>query len=546
MGQSAGASGRFLYKTFMAPRRSAVALVLAAALAAWPHAAGAQFWPFSPPRREVRVGVAGLPAVVDPATALEGAPALVARQVFDTLVAWKEGSTDIEPALATRWSVSRDALTWTFTLRDNVRFHDGTALSAAEVVASFDRHLRDPQRPPVAWAALFRGAPGVIKQVRAVDARTVEFVLVQPYAPLLTVLAHPGFGIAREVAGSGGTRLAGTGPFRVAEVSASRVVLEAVAGHWAGAPQTDRLIFLEVSGDDHAEAELDARGLHLWFPDGPPRRQQGALAIPGLRMGYLAFQTEKEPFARKKIRQAIAGALDPAVLGVALGRTAVPLQSFLPAGMWGRREGSPILGGTRRAVAGLLAEGGWPAGYTPTLLAPRELPFLDMPGLAETLRLMLQAADIPIVTQLEPEGTFRAAREAGEHDLVLAETTVTSGDPHHVLYPLSTSEGASREPEVRNFSFYRNPRLDDVLVRASQISWRPERRRLYQRAQAILAEEVPWIPLYVRLVWAVARPEVRGLRLHPTGYPRLTGISVDGAGQAPAPSSPQYSYPAQP
>src|SRR5262249_37376866 len=83
-------------------------------------------------RKEVRVGAVGIPSTLDPAVALEGASALIARQVFDTLVAWKEGTTDIEPALATRWTVSRDGLTWSFTLRDNVRFHDGTALNAAE------------------------------------------------------------------------------------------------------------------------------------------------------------------------------------------------------------------------------------------------------------------------------------------------------------------------------------------------------------------------------------------------------------------------------
>ena len=82
-------------------------------------------------------------------------------------------------------------------------------------------------------------------------------------------------------------------------------------------------------------AEVDARSLDVWFPPSPPRRMSGALSTPGLRVGYLAFQTEKEPFARKKIRHAVAAALDPAVVGVALDPAAVPLQSFLPPGVWG-------------------------------------------------------------------------------------------------------------------------------------------------------------------------------------------------------------------
>jgi peptide/nickel transport system substrate-binding protein len=478
-------------------------------------------------RRELRIGVVGLPSSIDPGAALAGPAALVSRQVFDTLMAYREGSTDVEPGLATRWTSSRDGLIWTFTLRDNVRFHDGTALTAGEVAGSFNRQLQPAARPAAAvWSALLRGVPGVVKDVQALDVRTVQFTLVQPYAPLLSVLAHPGLGVARAVTvADGSTRLVGSGPYRLGEASPGRLVLDAVAGHWAGPPRMERLVFLEADTDDHAEAELDARALDIWLPAGPPRRQESALSIPGPRVGYLAFQTEKEPFSRKKIRQAVAAALDPVVIGIALGRDAVPLQSFMPPGVWARREGFPILGGTKQTVATLLRDGGWPRGYQPTLVAPSEP--LSVRALAEALQVSLQATGIPTLVRLErPEGAA-AAHAAGEHDLALAEATVTAGDPHLFLYPLSTSEGATRGPQTLNFSFYRNPRLDDMLIRASQLAYRPERQRLYQRAQVILAEELPWLPLYARLLWAVVRPEVRGFRLHPSSFHRLTTVSLD-------------------
>lgn len=490
--------------------------------------------PAQPPRRELRVGVTGLGTEIDPGIALRGPVALVARQVFDTLVAYAPGSTDVEPSLATRWAVSRDGLTWTFTLRDNARFHDGAPLGAGEVAASFSRQLaaETPAGAParVAWSALLRGVPGVVREVRAADARTVEIVLAQPYAPLLTVLAHPGLAVTRSVTGSDGvSRAVGSGLYRVAEVAPGRVVLEAAGNAWGGPPRTERIVFLDMPGDERGEAELDAGGIDVWLPSGPPRRLDGSLSVPGLRVGYLAFQTEKEPFARKKVRQAVAAAIDPAALGAALDRVAVPMQAFLPPGVWGRREGTPILGGHREAARKLLAEAGGVRGLRPTMLVPStDVAPLDLTRVGEVIQAALAAADLHVQLRIEPAAAARAAAQAGDHDLVLSEAVVAGGDPHLFLFPLSTTEGARKGPAARNFSFYRNPRVDDLLIRASQIGFRPERQRLYHRAQSLLAEELPWVPLYTRLEWALARPDVRGLRLHPTGIHRLDTVVVDG------------------
>jgi ABC-type transport system substrate-binding protein len=285
-------------------------------------------------------------------------------------------------------------------------------------------------------------------------------------------------------------------------------------------------VFLEVATDENAEAELDARALDVWFPAAPPRRMEGALAAPGLRVGYLAFQTEKEPFSKKRIRQAVAAALDPAQLGTALGSAAVPSQSFLPVGVWARREGSPILGGTREQIRKLLSEDGWPKGYKATFVTVGSGGPVKMQQLAASIATMLGSADITVNVRPETPTGARNSMQTGEYDLGLTEATVTGGDPHLFLFPLSTSEGASKGPRALNFSFYRNPRLDDTLIRASQLGFRPERQRLYQRAQAMLGEEMPWIPIYVRLQWAVVRSEVKGLRLHPSGVHRLDTITL--------------------
>jgi len=491
----------------------------------------------------LRVGLPSLPATLDPAMAVEGSAAIVARQVFDRLVHYREGGSDVEPGLALGWSVSRDGLSWSFRLREGVRFHDGLPLTAPQVAVSLERvlfpgHPQAPAENPVV-PRLLRGTPGVVKEIRAPDARTVQIHLVLPYAPLLTVLAHPALGIARLGTGTdGGMRWVGTGPFIPGETGPGRMALDANGAYWGGAPRTSRLLFIEHAAVERGEADLDAGALDVLIPDGPPSRLAGALSVPGWRIGYLAMQTERDPWSRKKVRQAVAAALDPALVGSAVEPAAVPLLTFLPPGVWGAAGGAPA-GSARPEVARrLLAEAGLGRGIAPSLLVALVGTGIEAGRVTEALRSALAAAGITVTVQPEPAEVALRMAQHGEHQMVLAEARVEGGDPHLLLYPLSTSEGATKGSSAVNLSFYRNQRLDDLLIRGSQLSFRPERLRVYARAQALLADEVPWIPLYVRLHWAVARPEVRNLRLHPSGFHRLDRVVLEPPFPAPAPPAP--------
>ncbi len=488
----------------------------------------------------LRVGLSAVPTVVDPAAASDGPLSFVSRQIFDTLVQYRDGSSDIEPGLAVQWVPSRDGLSWSFRLREGVRFHDGTLLTAHHVVDSLERLIvaNHPFAPSPNTAAprLLRGAPGVIKDIRAVDQRTVQISLVLPYAPLLTALAHPAFAIV--LPGGGGQRWQGTGPFSLAEAGSGRLVLDANPGYWGGAPRASRVVMSDASDEARAEAALDAQALDILVPSGPPTRLAGALSIPGWRVGYLALQTEKEPLNKVKVRRAVAATLDPAQLAGALGQVAVPLQAFLPPGVWARREGPPLLEANPEAAKRLLVEAGFPRGTGAALLVAESGRRLDPGRVAEAVRGSLAAASITVPIQLESaEGALGLAQN-GDHEMALLEARVEGGDPHFLLYPLSSSEGAIKGPGALNLSFYRNARLDDLLIRGSQLSFRPERQRLYVRAQAMLAEELPWIPLYARLNWAVVRPEVKNFRLHPSGNHRLDRVWLETTAGAPAAGAP--------
>ena len=513
----------------LAATRTARACALAMLLV--PGLAGAQ-------GAMLRVAVPALPATLDPALAAEASSGLLARQVFDGLLQYREGSSDIEPGLATQWQVSRDGLTWSFRLRDGVRFHDGTPLSAAAVAASLERVLFPgaagaPATNPVV-PRLLRGTPGVVKAVRVPDPRTVQIVLALPYAPLLTVLAHPALAIVRvSTAPDGSPRWVGTGPFLLAESLPGRVVLEANPAYWGGTARTSRLVLIEQADEAVAIADLDARALDAYVPVGAPSRLAGALAVPGWRIGYLAMQTQREPFGRRRIRQGVAAALNQAALGPALDPLAIPLTSVLPPGMWGHVPVPAPPPESRGEIARrLLTEGGAVRAISVGLLVIPPAPPLDGARVAEALRGALAPNGVNLTVSTPPPADALRLAQNGEHQMVLAEATGDGGDPHLLLYPLSTSEGARKGSGALNLSFFRNPRLDDLFIRGSQLSGRLERQRVYARAQAMLADEAPWLPLYVRLHWMVTRPEVRNLRLHPSGFHRLDRVLVD-AGPRP-------------
>jgi peptide/nickel transport system substrate-binding protein len=486
----------------------------------------------------LRVGVPALPATLDPALAADAAAGMVFRQLFDTLLQYREGSSDVEAGLAIQWHVSRDGLAWSFRLRDGVRFHDGTPLSASEVATSLERVLfpgaaHAPSANPVV-PRLLRGAPGVVKAIKVPDSRTVQISLNLPYAPLLTVLAHPALSIVRPATGADGSkRWLGTGAFLLADAAPGRLVLEANPAYWGGAPRSSRVVFTEASDEARATADLDARALDVFVPLGAPARMSGALAVPSWRIGYLALQSEREPFLRKRIRQGVAAALDQAALAPVLEPYAVPLTTPLPSVVWGYQPAAKPPDNRAETARKLLAEGGALRAISVGLMVTPLVPPLDGARVAEALRAALAPGGVNItVTAVTPETALRLAQN-GEHQIALAEAQVDGGDPHLLLYPLSTSEGARKGALAWNLSFYRNPRLDDLLIRGSQLSGRLERQRVYARAQALLADEAPWLPLYTRLHWVVARPEVRNLRLHPSGFHRLDRVLVEGGAARP-------------
>ena len=494
------------------------------------------------PAGELQIGVPRVPASLDPAEATAPSEFLAMRLLYEGLVAFGERG-DIEPALATTWAVSRDGLVWTLRLRQGVQLHDGTVLGADEVVAALAERISGDEPPETApaWVRPFRGAGRLVREVRRGEGASVQVVLGQPYAPLLALLAHPALGVA--VARTGNPRV-GSGPYRAAELTSDRLVLEA-APAWRGAPpQSARLILHAVADDAAALAGFGpGRPLDAALIAAPPAWAAVGLQVvsaPTWRVGLLALRTDRGLTSRKTVRQAVALALDPGLVRPALGRWAAPHAGWLPPGAWAARDAGPLLFDPARARR-LLAQVA-PIDPTLTLLASDRVSGPEAAGIADAIRLSLGAAGFRVRVRLEPPDAAESAARQGAAELTLHEETLEVNDPDVFLRRLLATDGAALG-SATNVAFLRSPLVDGMLVRASQLGFRPERFRLYQRLQGLLAEELPYVPLYVRLQWMVARPEVRGVRLDPGGLHRLERMWLEPPPAAPAPSAPRLLNP---
>ena len=488
------------------------------------------------PAGELHVGVPRLPGTLDPADARDPSQLLAIRLVYQGLVAFGDRG-DIEPALATAWTVSRDGLVWTFRLRQDVQLHDGTPLGPDEVVQALAERISDDEPPDKApaWVPPFRGAARIVREVRRGEGTSIQIVVAQPYAPLLALLAHPGLAIA--VPRSGGPRV-GSGPYRSVELTPDRLALEA-ATTWRGeAPLSARLILHPVADDAAALAGLAPGGpLHASLVTAPPSWAAVGLQVvsgPTWRMGLLALRADRGLTSRKTVRQAVALALDPGLLRPALGQWAAPHAAWLPPGAWAVRDGGPLLFDAARARR-LLAQVA-PIDPSMTLLASDQVSGPEAAAITEAIRISLGAPGFRVRVRLEPPDAAEAAARQGTAELTLHEETLDVNDPDLFFRRLLGTDGAT-PGTATNVAFFRSPLVDGMLTRAGQLGYRPERLRLYQRLQTLLADELPYVPLYVRVQWMVARPAVKGIRLDPGGLHRFERMMFEPP-PAPPPRAP--------
>jgi peptide/nickel transport system substrate-binding protein len=470
---------------------------------------------------------------LDPAVVTDGESFRVTRNIYESLCEYQRDSTAVIPGLAEGWQTTPDGLTWKFTLRRHVKFHDGTPFDAEAVVFNFERWMFEhhPYHKGVFeyWKSMFGGFPGFVKSVKAIDEFSVEFVLDKPMAPFLANLAMPMFGIASPTAikkhgDDYFKNPVGTGSFRFREWRKDdRIVLERNADYWGDKALLDRVIFRSIVDNSARLLELQAGSIDLMEflnPDDIPTVKNDAnlqlILRPSMNVGYLWWNVEKEPFGKLEVRRAVAHAINKrAIVEKLFGGIGIPAINMLPPSLWGYNDAVLDYAYDPAKAREYLANAGLPHGFKTKLWAmPNPRPYMPQPTkIAEAIQADLKAVGIEAEIVTMDWATYLAKTREGEQDMYMLGWTGDNGDPDNFLFWFFGQK------ETR--SRYYNATAAQLTAKAQSIFDQAERARLYRETQVILREDTANVPIAHTTPPLAAKKTVKGYIPHATGGEKL-------------------------
>ena len=328
------------------------------------------------------------------------------RQIFNRLVQFKRGTTTIVPGLATSWDVSADGTEYTFKLREGVKWHttnDFTPsrdFNADDVIFSFMRQLdKDHAYNGVSGGSYeyfnSMSMGDLVKDVVKVDDYTVKFILNRPEAPFIANMAMD---FASILSGEYADKMmeagtpenvdlnpVGTGPFQLVQYQKDAVIrYKAFPEYWEGKAPLDNLIFAITPDSTVRYQKLKAGECHVMpFPNPADLTAMDAdedinlMSQEGLNVGYLGYNTQKEPFTDVKVRKALTMAInkDAIIEGVYQG-AGVAAKNPLPPTIWSYNNDTVDDKYDPEAAKAMLAEAGYPDGFTTDVWAmPVQRPY---------------------------------------------------------------------------------------------------------------------------------------------------------------------------
>ncbi|RUT32476.1 ABC transporter substrate-binding protein [Arsenicitalea aurantiaca] len=439
------------------------------------------------------------PENLDPANATNSTVNQLLIGAYDTLVQFTAGETQVSPRIATAWEISEDGLAYTFTLREDVTFHDGTPLTAEDVKFTLDR-LQAASANVLNDMGPFAGA-------EVVDEKTVVLRLSEPFGPFISALSriyivnkalvepHMGEDNARQFLAVNG---AGSGPYQITGYSPTEAVtLRAFPDYWGGwdGSHVEEVVFRYVSEPSTQLSLLQRGEVHI-APDLTVEDKLALMDTPGFKVDigaaatplFFAFNTAGEgPTSDPEFRRMLAMTFDRELHleQVLMGFGNLP-DGPLPVGWLGHEPGTEAEFDLEAARA-LVDENGW---------AGTNLLVRYLPAIQEEQRAVeqLQSNLSQIGINLQAEGMTWPAQAATvtsietTSDINMLYNFPSFPDPHAVLNTTFNS-ALSGANGGYNWSQYSNPEVDELLNAAATSSDPEERAELYRQVQRLVGED---------------------------------------------------------
>jgi len=521
------AAGRCPRHRGLAALAGAVALALAAAGPA--PAAGE-----APVRGDTIIeGSIGDASTLLPALASDSASFDVIGLVYNGLVRYDKDLV-LEPELAERWEVSPDGLRITFHLRRGVKWHDGADFTAADVEFTY-RTMIDP-KTPTAYGEDFKQ----VRKFEVLDPLTVRVTYEKPFAP---ALASWGFSVmpkhllaGKDITASPLARApVGTGPYRLREwKSGEKIVLEAYDGYWEGRPNIDRVVYRIIP--DTATMFLEMRAGNVDMMGLEPLQYTRQTDTDAFRKNfrkyrylasaytYLGFNLERPLFQDRRVRQAISHAINKQeVIDIVLLGLGQEATGPYKPGTWAHNANVRKYPYDPARAQTLLADAGWGRTGPDGVLVKEGKRFaftvVTNQGnklrakVAEIIQKNLKAVGIDVEIRIIEWAAFlKEYVHPRKFDAVILGWTIPQDPDAYDIWHSSKTGPA----ELNHVSF-KNAEADALIERGRRTFDQEERRKAYARFQEILAEEQPYVFLYVPDALPIVAARFRGITPAPAG-----------------------------
>lgn len=486
------------------------------------------------------VGQIAEPKSLDPHAVTAVNDFRILMNVYDGLTRYKDGTLEVEPALAESWAISEDGTIYTFKLRSGVSFHDGAPFNAEAVKFNFDRMLKEDHpfhdTGPFPLAFFF----SAVEEVTATDEHTVEFKLKEPYAPFLSNLAYPTGLIVSPAAVEQhgkefGRNPSGTGAFKFAEWDPNaKVVVVRNEAYWDGDVPLEAVVYRPITDANTRIAEMLSGGLDVMVeipPDSLSQfRDNATFAVheqAGPHVWFLILNTKEGPFADKKIRQAANYAVNKQALveNILQGTAEVAAGPTPPAFAWAYNETlEPYPYDPEKAKA-LLQEAGYDGTELTFYVTEGGSGMLDPVAMGTAIQADLQAVGMSTKIETYEWNTFLGKVNPGlEGKADLAEMAWMTNDPDTLPY-LTLRTEAWPEQGGFNSGYYSNPKVDELLNQARTATDQEERARLYKEMQVIVQEDAPWVFVANWKQNAVTSAQMENFKLQPSFFLMLQKVA---------------------